>query len=158
MAEELGANGPNVAECISEALARLSTPSVRDGGRFTPGNVDAGKDLARSVAFWNAVQSARDAIVARVTADHAQSAPETQQRLFGAYAGASLFRESMEIRLIESGGPITNKGRTKALFKAYLSALDREMKLAQVIGLERKAKRAQSLAEVLEQHEDDAIG
>ena len=42
--------------------------------------------------------------------------------------------------LIELGGPVTTKGKAHALFSSYLQALDRETRLAQTLGLQRKAK------------------
>jgi hypothetical protein len=47
------------------------------------------------------------------------------------------------------GEPLTNKGKTRAMFAAYLQLLDRETKLAQALGLTRKARKVQSLSEVL---------
>ena len=73
----------------------------------------------------------------------------TLRGLIDAYAEARLFRTAMFLRLIDMGGPLTTKGSARALYRSYLSALDRETKLAQVLGLERRAKRVRTLAEVM---------
>ena len=78
--------------------------------------------------------------------------PTTLGGVIEAYAEARLFRMSMFIRLTEGDnpGPITGKGKTKALYVAYVQALDRETKLAQIIGLDRASKQvdlAQAFAE-----------
>lgn len=52
-------------------------------------------------------------------------------------------------------GALTGKGRTRAAVTAYLQVLDRQHRLALLLGLERRQKRAVSLADVLAQHEDD---
>ena len=62
----------------------------------------------------------------------------------------------MFLRLADVGGPITTKGRQRALYTAYLGALDRETKLAQVLGLERKAKPGIA-ADILAQHEEPGL-
>ena len=66
-------------------------------------------------------------------------------------AGTTLARsESLFIRMAELRGPITPKGKARALYSAYLSALDREHRLATTLGLERHARQidlARTLAE-----------
>jgi hypothetical protein len=37
-------------------------------------------------------------------------------------------------------GPLTAKGRTRALLSAYLNVVDRQVRLAQLLGLDRRAK------------------
>ena len=65
----------------------------------------------------------------------------------------------MFVRLAEQGGPVTGKGKTRALFNTYLSALDREVKLALALGLRRRTARV-GLAEYMNKQrvagEDDA--
>ena len=45
-------------------------------------------------------------------------------------------------------GPLTAKGRTRALLSAYLSVVDRQVKLAQLLGVERRAKPVDPLEAV----------
>lgn len=140
---EPGADGPDVAECVREALDRLAAvPARGEGGRFVAGGLAAGKTLERSEAFWSAVAPIKSDLVARVSADGAAQvdAAETLRGLRGAYAEVRLFREAMFLRLVEQGGPITAKGKARALYTAYLNALDRETKLAQLLGLQRAAR------------------
>ena len=46
-------------------------------------------------------------------------------------------------------GALTAKGRRRAATSAYLAVLDRFLRLAQVVGLERRQKRVPSLSEVM---------
>ena len=94
-------------------------------------------------------------LVTTVETDLAASdAAETKRGLIDGYAEARLLRSAMFARLMDLGGPITSKGRQRALYGAYLNALDREVKLAQVIGLDRRTKPVESLADILARHED----
>ena len=77
------------------------------------------------------------------------SSVETLLGLIDAHAEARLFRTSMFLRLVAQGGPITTKGKARALYRAYLDALDRETKLATTLGIERKAKPVAPLSEVM---------
>lgn len=52
---------------------------------------------------------------------------------------------------LEAEGPLTTKGRQRALLTAYLSVVDRQVRLAQVLGVNRIAPPAPSLTEVLAQ-------
>jgi hypothetical protein len=149
---EVGANGPDVDACVREALEALAAKQARDHGRFTVGNIDAGRTLWRSEGFWAAVETAKRELVASVRADIAadDTAAQTLLGLMDAYAEVRLFRSAMFVRLVELGGPITAKGKQRALYTAYLGALDRETKLAQQLGLERRSKSvdlARTLAE-----------
>jgi len=51
-------------------------------------------------------------------------------------------------------GPLTGKGRTRALLTAYLAVVDRQVRLAQVLGVERRAK-VPTLGEVLADMQHD---
>lgn len=144
---------PTPTSRVRDALSALAAPPARDPvtKRFIGANVAAGTTLARSAAFWSAVEPAKRELVERVRADLAidGSSVETLLGLIDGYVEARLFRTSMFLRLVDLGGPITTKGKARALYRAYLEALDRETKLAQVLGLERRAKTVPSLDEVL---------
>lgn len=142
---EPGSNGsPDVSEQIRDVHAALAQRPERDPvtKRFVVGSLSAGKTLKRSLQFWSAAEPAKRGLVERVRTDLAVdgSSVETLLGLIDAYAEARLFRTSMFLRLVDQGGPITTKGKARALYRAYLDALDRETKLAQVLGLERRAK------------------
>ncbi len=144
----------DVTERVRDALSELAARPARDPvtQRFVGANVGAGTTLARSAQFWSAVEPAKRELVERVRTDLAvdDSSVETLLGLIEGYCEARLFRTSMFLRLVDQGGPITTKGKARALYRAYLDALDRETKLAQVLGLERKSKRidlAQAFAE-----------
>ncbi len=145
---ELGTDVPTVEQHVRDVVEQLTGP-----GR--PPELNAAKTFERSELFWTAIEPATRELVERVLRDRALDAADCPTTLGGvieAYAEARLFRMSMFIRLTEGDnpGPITGKGKTKALYVAYVQALDRETKLAQIIGLDRASKRvdlAQAFAE-----------
>lgn len=132
---------------VHAKLSRLSPERDPVTQRFTGPNLAAGKTLERSAAFWSAVEPAKRELSERVSTDLAADAAtvETLRGLIDAYSEVRLFRTSMFLRLVELGGPITAKGKCRALYRAYLDALDRETKLAQTLGLERRAKPAEGI-------------
>ena len=143
-------NGPE--DGAREALDSLAARPDRDPatGCFVKGNTAAGRTLARSDAFWQAVGAAKRELAERVCSDLAVNGDGavTLEGLIDGYAETRLLRHAMFVRLAEQGGPVTGKGKARALFSSYLQALDRETRLAQTLGLERKAK-AVSLADAI---------
>lgn len=133
---------PRVAEHVRDALGALEGKP----------ELNAAVTYERSKLFWAAVEPAKRELVERVARDQAldADAAETLNGIIDAYAEARLFRTSMFLRLVDLGGPITTKGKARALYTAYLSALDRETKLAQILGLERKRKPINPLDAVRE--------
>jgi AcrR family transcriptional regulator len=136
---------PDVTERVRDVLSTLAAQPARDPvtNRFVAQTLAGGKTLLRSEQYWRAIEPLKQELVATVHRDQAldDTTPETLRGLIDGYAEARLFRTSMFLRLVDQGGPITSKGRMRALYKAYLDALDRETKLAQVIGLARKTKQ-----------------
>ena len=129
---------------VSAALAALAARPRHDPatGRFVADNTAAGNTLERSGGLWSELEPLKRELVERTSAALAvdSSTPETFVGLVDGYAEARLLRAAMFRRLVELGGPITSKGRARALYTAYLSALDRETKLATTLGLERRQK------------------
>ena len=148
---ELERNGPNVERCVREALEALGKKPGHDPetGQFIRANTEARTTLQRSEQFWSAVGQAKQELLEQVRRDAGLNgdAAETLRGLQEAYCEARLFRQAMFVRLVELGGPITTKGKARALFTAYLAALDREAKLAQTLGLERRARKVPTLEE-----------
>lgn len=136
---ESGANGD-----VRGALASLTSKSSRDAsGRFVAGNTARVTTGERSAAQWSALELLKADVVRRVRADLGVLNDDAAQTLAGvvdAYAEAHLLRASMFVRLVEQGGPVTAKGKQRALYAAYTRALEQEVKLAQLLGLERKAR------------------
>ena len=144
---ELEADGADSARAVGTALEAVQQRPDRDlkTGQFVKGNQAAGRSRwpARSGTFWSEVAAAKRELTARVLADLGAddgAAAETLVGVADGYAEARILRHAMFLRLVELGGPVTTKGKARALFSSYLSALDRETRLAQVLGLERKAK------------------
>ena len=156
---DLPANGPDVEACVREALDSISQKPGHDPvtGRFTASNTAAGTTLERSEAFWTAVADAKRELLEQVRRDTglAGDAAETMRGLQEAYSEVRLFRQAMYLRLVELAGPITSKGKARALWTAYCAASDRELKLAQTIGLERRQKKTLSPLEALRRGVED---
>lgn len=135
---------PTAASAMRDVLSAFAQQQPRDpvSKQFIT-LLENGSPLGRSRQYWSAVEPAKRRLVDRVRTDLAidDSSVETLLGLIEGYAEARLFRTTMFLRLIDQGGPITTKGKARALYRAYLDALDRETKLALVLGLERKAKR-----------------
>jgi hypothetical protein len=142
--------GTDVSDIVRDAVEQLTGPD-------RPAQLNAAKTFERSEMFWTAISPAKRELVERVLRDRALTEHECTTTLGGvieAYAEARLFRMSMFIRLTEGDnpGPITGKGKTKALYLAYVQALDRETKLAQIIGLDRQSKQI-DIAQAFAEHE-----
>lgn len=52
------------------------------------------------------------------------------------------------------GGVLTGKGHMRAATTVYLQVLDRFTRLSQAIGLERRAKRVQTVGEIMREHRE----
>jgi hypothetical protein len=145
-----GPNGPQpVEQQVRAVLDALAQRPKRDAqtGRFVEGTPAAMKTGEGSGVFWCEVAEAKRELMASVLADLAVDAntPATLVGVIEAYAEARLLRTAMFLRLGDQGGPVTTKGKTRALFKSYLAALDRETRLAQVLGLVRRQKHIDPL-------------
>ncbi len=115
---EFAPNGLPETTTLREVLDGLAARPKQHPvtGKFIKGGLASGKTLARSEAFWSAVAPVKADLVARVRTDLAHhDAPETLVGLMDAYAEVRLFRQAMFLRLVELGGPITSKGRARAL-------------------------------------------
>lgn len=137
---------------VRDVLDTLATTPNHDArGQFVHGNTAAGKTLERSAALWQFIEPAKQDLIEQINRDQAIDADSTTvlRGLIDAYAEVRLFRASLFVRMTELGGAVTTKGKARALYRSYLSAVDRELRLADVIGKERKQKRMQSLGEML---------
>lgn len=146
---ELGTQGPDVEACVREAIASL--------GLGTDPSMNAGinKPLARSERLWAAVDGTKRELLDQVRRDAGgiEDAPVTLQGIQECYCEARLLRTSMFLRLVDVGGPVTAKGKARALYQAWCQAVDRETKLAQVLGLDRKSRVVRSLSDYIQKAE-----
>lgn len=124
---------PSIGAAVTALLGR----SVRDPvtGRFVRGQVKTGK---YSATLWEALAPIKADIVGAVRhqlgADR-DDAPPTLLALIDAYAEASLLRRSTFLQLVNRGGPVTTKGRTRGLLAAWGAFFDRELRAAERLGL-----------------------
>lgn len=129
----------------------------RTSTSFGPGN---------TAALQHGVYSQQVAAGALAEQAEAVAALDEQRREIetdlGGSAGLSRIRRDLVKRYLETQliadylgdnlrrlGPLTGKGKARAATTAYLQVLDRQVRLAQLIGLERTAKPVPSLREVL---------
>jgi hypothetical protein len=141
---ELGANG-SVEERVRDVVTALAAKPTHDRvtGRFVTGSVGGrAKTLAHSRHLLDALAPVKHDVVARVLADRGldADAPEVLAGTVDGYAECRLLRQALWVRLIELGGPVTSKGKQRAMFTAYLKALKQEAELARAIGFERQCK------------------
>jgi hypothetical protein len=78
-----------------------------------------------------------------------EHAAQTLQGTADAYVETTLLRRSLFEHIARSGTAVTAKGRTRAALATYLQVLDRELKLARTLGLERRQRRRVNVAEEL---------
>jgi hypothetical protein len=133
-----------VEDRVRGVIRQLTARPTRDPvtQRFIAGGLGgAVKTLATSALLLQELLPVKQDLVQRVLADRGDDCSEIVAGLAEAYAESRLLRSSMFVRLIEQGGPVTGKGKKRALFDAYLGALDRETRLAGQLGLERRARR-----------------
>jgi hypothetical protein len=133
--------------------------SGRDAaGRFAPGNTAslthgqrserAGAELIPHLAALLAEKEA--AIVADLGGAEQLSA--IRRELVARFIQSSAIADSLAVN-IAAHGVLTAKGRTRAAVTLYLQVLDRQIKLATSIGLERRQKRALSVGDIIREHE-----
>ena len=151
------------AEAASAAVAEIAQRPNQDPatGRWLPGNEAALRHGLRrrpESALWELLGPAREELAARVRQDvlPGAEAAATLEGLADGYAEVRLLRESLFARMVQAGGPITAKGRMRPLLAAFLSCLDREQRLAGLLGLERRAKSLPDLATYLREREAEA--
>ena len=83
----------------------------------------------------------------------ADALSEISRDLLARYVETSVVAEFLAGVLVGSG-PLTPRGRTRSALSAYLQVIDRQHRLAGGLGLERRAKRVPSLAEVMADNGD----
>ena len=145
--QPFGAIGP-VADRQASVCRCGAGPRPGDGERCTrghlmPGNVAAVVVGERSAAFWAAHEAARRETRRAVIEDagyHEHDAPEALQLAADGIGQARLLRDSAFLRVVESGGPMTAKGRARRAFTVWLAASDRLERYLRLVGLARVPK------------------
>ena len=143
---------------IQAAVDALMARSLlrNEKGQFVAGAVKTGE---HSEGFWTDLAPVKANIVARVRKQLAvedDDGRETLLNLIDGYAEAHLLRRSSFMRLCAMGGPVTNKGKVRGLLHAWGTFFDREMRAAEKLGLERRARRVkQTTRDWLLDHEHD---
>jgi hypothetical protein len=136
-----GCDADVVAASVEAAAALVGSSAGR------PPHLNAVKTGTRSKAIQAALVPAVDELAAAVTADqgHGESGPPViLGRAMRAWAEITAMRGLLFERM--AGEPVTNKGKARAMLTAYLALLDRELRLAQVIGFERKSRNVKHLS------------
>jgi len=138
---ELSIDG-QIGAALGSVLARRNE---RDRfGRFTRDNAAHLQTLEHSAQLRAALEPLkRDMVlsVRRQLAADTDTAPETLLGVIDAYVEARLLRSSAFVRLSQLGGFMTSKGKARALLGTWASAFDRELRAAERLGLEHRAKR-----------------
>jgi hypothetical protein len=138
---------------IRSVVDRLMSAPVRgEDGRFVRGAFKTGE---HSDVFWSELQPVKQAIVDRVRQQLAVDTDdadgrETLAALIDGFAEAHLLRKSIFLRMCMQGGPVTNKGKMRAIVQAWSTFFDRELRTIERLGIVRKARRTQTPIEWLE--------
>lgn len=151
---------------IGDALTELAGRPARDQqtGRFIAGNPAHLEGLEYSQQLKAALAPLKRELIERVRGQLAADgdAPETLLGVIDMYCEARLLRSSAFVRMSQLGGFMTSKGKARALLKTWESAYDRELRAAERLGLERRARSVKSTREWLldahderEQHDTD---
>lgn len=129
-------------------------------GTFAPGNSSA----LRHGLYSRQVREALLPEQAEARAALAEQRKAIEDDLGGADALSTLTRDLIgryvELRAtadfigqqLAVVGPMTGKGRTRALLSAFLSVVDRLNRLALSLGLERRQKRIDTIADIVREH------
>jgi len=106
----------------------------------------------RSAEFWSEHEAQRRSLQRAIVTDAGhtlEDAPKTLQIAADGLSQAVLVRDSAYARMVESGGPLTSKGRTRRAFSVWCAALDRVERHVRVLGLRRVPKPVKTLEEVM---------
>jgi hypothetical protein len=93
--------------------------------------------------FWREQAEARQAIEQAIIRDAGHGdddAPEALRLAAASIAQAALVQQSAFARLVESGGPLTARGRTRKAFSVWQAASDRLERGLRLVGTSRKAR------------------
>ncbi len=131
--------------------------SCRKCGAFLPGNATRLVHGGRRRRVLELPDEVREAIELkrRLIADDLggeASLSQLQRDLLERYLSLDALA-AFQAAELSRGGMLTAHGRTRALFSAFLATCDKQVKLASLLGFERREKRAPTMAEYLEQLE-----
>ena len=138
--------------CICKAGPHPELADRCANGHLLHGNQAALVVGHRSALFWQqhaeAQREIRDAII--TDAGHEPGdAPRALVLAADGIAQAALIRDAAFTRMVEQGGPLTSKSKTRAAFKIWAAALDRAERHLRLVGIRRQSRPAQTLAEVM---------
>lgn len=146
------AHAGRIGAALGGLLARTSERDNK--GRFTRDNAAHLTTLEHSSQLRAALEPLKRELIARMRIQlcaDVEDAPETLLGVIDAYAEARLLRSSAFVRLAQLGGFMTSKGKARALLSTWGAAFDREMRAAEKLGLERKARHVnESIREALD--------
>jgi hypothetical protein len=116
----------------------------------TPGNLIHGNRSARHAeAVVIAARAALAERLAEIESDQGGDLSRLKRDGIERYLATTAMIEWLEARLLAEG-TMTSRGRKRAALDGYLSLLDRAIRLASMIGLDRRTKPAPTLAQYLE--------
>jgi hypothetical protein len=156
--ESGGALQPDVQPAAPSAERRAAGHDA--AGRFTAGNQDARRSGVRAFETRGAAAlpaELRDAQAAFYSALEADQGGAGELTTIGAGYVRRLTELETICRLLgadlQARGLFTPRGRVRSTYGAFLQTIDRWDKLAQRLGLSRKARQVPTLAEVMNRDE-----
>lgn len=132
----------------SASIGAVKQPHGKFPGRWADGTAAPANQLARTELgavkqHASLLVTRRDEIKARVCTDLGVGDDGLSAALEGLvvrYAETSILADSYFEHLEQQGGPLTSRGRQRSAMSGYLQVLDRQVRLAQLIGLERRQR------------------
>lgn len=126
-------------------------------GHLLPGNRAALVTGEWSGRFWREVEASRRetrrALLTQRGHTEAEAPPALVLAADGA-AQATILRDAAYLRMVESGGPLTESHRARRSFTVWLQCSDRVERLLRLIGLESAPKRVPTVHDLV--HDDEA--
>ena len=113
---------------------------------------------ASSRVFWDSQAQVRQGIEHRIIRDGGyttEDAPEALRLAAASIGQAAVVQQSAFARLIESGGPLTSRGRQRRAFVVWQAATDRLDRGLRLVGLRRMPKPALSPLDYINGKSDD---
>ena len=108
---------------------------------------------ARSTQFWQAAEAERQRLRRELLANKGLrelDAPAALVAVADGAAQAVLLRDGAFQRLIDSGGPMTSADRARRVFAVWATCCERAQRALQAFGLERQARPAPSLDDLIQ--------
>lgn len=147
---------------VSPETPRAESGSASDrdaAGRFVAGNragVVHGGRSSQALALQAPLRAEDRAKVLSDLGIEENELPAVLSDAVDTFTELRLIRRAYFTFLELQGGPIARNGRQRTAARYYLNVIDRQLKIAALLGIERKAKQTNDLSDLMSG--DEAVG